>query len=387
MRIVQILDTLWMGGAQKMQVFLAHSLQPLGIELTVINLSDHADSVLVDQLETAGVRIVSFPFRRLFSPLSFVRLVIFLHQEKFDLVHAYLSYSNIIGSIAGYLLGIPVIASLRSAGYRDHRLSLKIRLENFCLKFLANRVLANGRAVGEFARSRSGNTPVDVIVNAVDLIPPLSEGERRTLRSELVGNAQRPLILSVGRLTIAKGFFDLLNAFKIVHSIQPETALVIAGDGNLQDDLIKYVNKLQLQKDVFLLGQRDDILRLLPAADIYVNSSLREGTPVSVLEAMSAGLPVVATAVGESPFLLNQNSGMLVPPAQPDKLASSIISLLNSSHKREELGRNARNLIDNNYRRNDWSRNMLMLYAKLIPVANDYLHKLDESAIQIEGSN
>ena len=115
MRIVQILDTLLIGGAQKMQVFLAQSLQPLGIELTVVNLSHYGEPSLVSQLEAAGVRIVDFPFPRLFSPISFFRLVKFLRQEKFDLVHAYLTYSNIVGSLAGRLTGIPVIASLRNA--------------------------------------------------------------------------------------------------------------------------------------------------------------------------------------------------------------------------------------------------------------------------------
>ncbi|MBI5943586.1 MAG: glycosyltransferase [Chloroflexi bacterium] len=385
MRIVQILDTLWMGGAQKMQVFLAHSLNPLGVDLTVVNLSHNADSTLVSQLEEAGVRVVSFPFPRMFSPLSFARLVIFLQRERFDLIHAYLTYSNIIAPLAGRLSGIPVIASIRSADYRHHKNSPRVRMENFSLKYLAHRVLANGYAVGEFARTRCGNTPVDVIVNAVDLIPPLQADERTALRSDLVGDSARSIILSVGRLTVAKGFFDLLDAFKIVHASQPNAALVIAGDGNLYDDLTKYAAELNLQNDVFFLGSRSDVVRLLPAADIYVNSSLREGTPVSVLEAMSAGLAVVATTVGENSFLLSQSSGMLVPPGQPDKLAEAVISLLASPEKRAELGQAARALIGEKYGRIEWSRNILTLYAKLTPKANKYLRKIEDGVLQAVG--
>lgn len=385
MRIVQVLDTLWMGGAQKMQVFLAHSLKPLGVDLTVVNLSHNADPSLVAQLEQAGVRVVSFPFPRLFSPLSFARLVLFLQRERFDLIHAYLTYSNIIAPLAGRLSGIPVIASVRSADYRHHKNSPRARLENFSLKFLAHRVLANGYAVGEFARTRSGRTPVDVIVNAVDLIPPLQADERTALRTDLVGDSVRPIVLSVGRLTIAKGFFDLLDAFKMIHAVQPDAALVIAGDGNLRDDLTTHVAKLGLQDDIFLLGQRNDVVRLLPAADIYVNSSLREGTPVSVLEAMSAGLAVVATTVGENSFLLNQSSGVLVPPAQPEKLAEAVISLLSSPEKRAELGCAARDEVGKKYGRIEWSRNILTLYAKLTPKANEYLRKIEDGVLQAAG--
>jgi glycosyltransferase involved in cell wall biosynthesis len=333
---------------------------------------------LVSQLEEAGVRIVDFPFPRLFSPISFIRLVKFLRQEKFDLVHAYLTYSNIVGSLAARLCGIPVVASLRNAEFDQGRFAIRTQIEGFALRHLAHRILANGNAVGLVARTRSGNTPVDIIVNAVDTIPSLLEDERNALRQELVGDAQRPLILSVGRLTEAKGFFDLLNAFKIIHSAHAGAALVIAGGGGLRDELTVRMRELKIQNDVFLLGSRDDVHRLLAAADIYVSSSLWEGTPVSVLEAMSAGLPVVGTAVGEIPFLLDQDAGLLVPPNQPEQIAAAIISLLDSPEKRAGFGQAARTRIKENYGRKAWSRSILSLYAKFLPKANEYLAKLDD---------
>lgn len=380
MRIAQILDTLDVGGAQKMQIFLAQSLQPLGIELTVVNLNDAFEPALVDQLKSLGVRVVSFPFHRLFSPVSFFQLVKFLRHEKFDLVHGYLTYSNIIAPLASHLCGIPVIASLRSAKYSHHRYAFRKQLEDFSLQHLAHRVMANGIAVGEFARSRSGSTPVDVIVNAVDILPPLLENERNAIRHELVGDAPGPLILSVGRLTAAKGFYDLLDAFKIIHVTHPNAQLVIAGGGNLKNDLDSRIQELNLQHNIFLLGSRNDIPRLMSAADAYVNSSHWEGTPVSVLEAMAAGLPIVATTVGENPFLLQGNVGILVPPSQPEKLSAAIISLLDSPQKRTELGQAALARIQETYGRRAWSRNILTLYAKLVPEAGDYLAKLDESS-------
>lgn len=382
MRIVQILDTLDMGGAQKMQIFLAQSLQPLGIELTVINLGKSSDAELVYQLKSLGVPVVNFSFPHLFSPISFLRLVGFLYLQKFDLIHAYLTYSNIIGSFAGRLTGIPVIASLRSTKYTQNKYAFRKKMEDFSLQHLAWRVMANGSAVGDFARSRSAKTPVDVIVNAVDLIPALPEEERNELRRELTADAQRPLILSVGRLTSAKGFFDLLDSFKIVHAAAPQAALVIAGGGTLKENLLDHLQSLNLKDHVFLLGARHDVPRLLAAADVYVNSSHWEGTPVSVLEAMSAGLPVIATTVGENPFLLSQDTGLLVPPHQPEKLAAAILSLLDSPQKRAELGQAAYQRILKDYGRAAWSRNILVLYQKLTPKANEYLAKIDSATLQ-----
>ena len=374
MRVVQVLDTLLIGGAQKMQLFLAQSLHPLGVELTVVNISNKFDPDLVAKIEQAGARVVSFHFRGM-GLSTFFKLVAFFRREKFDLIHAYLTRSNIIGSFAGLLTGIPVIASLRSEKY--NRSKLKRILEDFSLRYLATRVMGNGEAVGIFARSRSGKTPVDVIVNAVDLTPPLPEAERISLRTEIVVDPTRPIILSVGRLTIAKGFFDLLDAFKIVLEKNPRAALVIAGGGNLKDGLVAHIEKLGLQNDVFLLGLRHDIPQLLAAADVYVNSSYWEGTPVSVLEAMSAGLPIVGTTVGENPYLLEQEAGLLVSPGQPRELAAALITLLDSPSAGKKFGAKARSRIEQEFSREAWIRRILDLYIKIVPSAEVHLAKFE----------
>ena len=148
-----------------------------------------------------------------------------------------------------------------------------------------------------------------------------------------------------------------------------------------EKDLVAHLTELDLQNDVFLLGSRNDVPRLLAAADVYVNSSLREGTPVSVLEAMAAGLPIIATAVGENPFLLSREAGILVPPGQPEKLAAAIIFLLVSPQKRIELGSAARIRIKENYERTTWSRSLLSLYGEVIPEAKEYLAKFNESSV------
>ena len=223
MRIAQMLDTLRIGGAQKMQIFLTQSLQPLGIEVTVINLRNSANEAVVAELEGAGARVITFPFQRLFSPVSFLKLVRFLRKEKFDLLHVYLTYSNIIGSLAGWLSGAPVIASLRSANFNKENVPvIRIFLENIALKYFARRVTANGYSVAEFGKQRLGKTPIDVIVNSVDLIEPLPVLERNRLRQEITGSAERQIILSAGRLVIQKGFLDLVEALHLIVSKYPD---------------------------------------------------------------------------------------------------------------------------------------------------------------------
>ena len=385
MRVAQMLDTLYWGGAQKMQLFLIESLRPLGIELTVISLRESSDSPVIPKLQAAGARIVTFPFPNLFSPKSFFQLVNFLRAEKFDLLHAYLTYSNIIGPMAGALAGTPTIASLRNIDSMPKDYSvLRATLETFTLRHVATRVMANGLAVGEFARQRVKNSrSVDIIPNAVDFVPAISEAEREQFRREITGNPERPFVLSVGRLTQAKGFFDLLEAFAVVHAQYPEAALVIAGRGKLIDGLTARMQELGLAGSVFLLGMRNDVPRLLDATDIYVNSSHWEGTPVSVLEAMAASLPVVATTVGENPYLLDKGAGMLVPPHQPQELASALIDLLASPEKRTALGQSARERVQRYYSRETWCRSLLDLYAQITPKAIPYLAQVSTNSYQM----
>jgi glycosyltransferase involved in cell wall biosynthesis len=382
MRIAQMLDTLAWGGAQKMTLFLVQSLRPLGMDVTVISLNYAPESPLPAELQAAGARLVTFPFPQLFSPLSFLKLIGFLRRERFDLIQGYLTYTNILGSLAGRLSGTPFFGSFRNAGYDPARISARrAKLESFCLRHFADGIIANGYVVADFGHKQVGeDVSIDVLPNAVDvdIIPQLSREEKQTLRRELVGDADRPLILSVGRLTPQKGFDHLLQAFARVHEKHPNATLVIAGAGRLLELLATQIRALGLDGSAFLLGQRDDVPRLLAAADIYVNSSLLEGTPVSVLEAMAAGLPIVATSVGDTPHLLDSDSGILVPPAQPEALTDALTSLLDNPKQRVALGLAARARAKKEYSPQAWTRNLLKLYSKLAPSADGYLKKLDE---------
>jgi glycosyltransferase involved in cell wall biosynthesis len=377
MHIAQMLDTLYWGGAQRMQISLVETLRPLGIDITVIDLSDSSDSTVPHLLKKAGANVVSFPFNRLFSPREFFKLTLFLRAQRFDLLHTYLTYSNIVGCFAGKLAQTPVIASVRNADfqYREYSQSRKI-LETFALKYLATRIMPNGNVVAEHTRQRIGTGKfLDIICNAVDFAPFLTEVERSKLRIELMGDENRFLILSVGRLSPAKGFFDLLDAFLIVQNKFPSAHLVIAGGGDMYDELKSRINKLGLKDHVSLLGTRDDTLRLMVAADVYVNSSYWEGTPVSVLEAMASGLPIVATNVGENPYLLGSDSGLLVSPKSPEKLASALSTFLESPLLRIEYGHSALERVKTCYSRDTWRHQLLDLYSNITPKALDYLNK------------
>jgi glycosyltransferase involved in cell wall biosynthesis len=378
-KILQIIDLLDWGGAQKMQVFLAEQLHPCDVELTVVSLGANNRAPVPDLLRSLGVRVVEFPFPKFLSFDSFWRLLTFARREKFDLIHAHLTYSNIFGTLVGRMTGTPVIASLRTAGYdpRYHR-PLRQSIETFVVKHGAKRIMANGRVVAELGIKRFAPRHIDILPNAIAIPEPLPPRERTELRTELTGDPSRPIVLSVGRLDLPKGFPDLLDAFDLIRKTQTNAILLIAGDGPLRESLEDQVLRLGLQNHVCLLGQRDDVPRLLAASDIYVTSSHWEGLPVSVLEAMAAGLPVIATTVGELPYLVIRQAGSLVPPSQPERLGAEINNLLSNPARMASMGAAGREHIRQNFSPEVWLKNLIKLYAQVSPRVGEELATFDQ---------
>ncbi len=383
LRTAQMLDTFFWGGAQKMQLFLIEMLQPLGIEISVISLSEPSGSPFEKKLQEAGIRTFYFPFPKFFTPKSFSGVVSLLKKEKFDLLHAYLTYSNIIGPLAGFLSGTPVIASLRSANYDGiNSTGKRVFMENMTLRYFASRVMANGFAVEEYAHYRLNNQKmVDTICNAVPLFTPIALEMRNEIRKELMGTDNRLMVISVGRLIEVKGFRYLIEGFSKLHKNGVQAMLVIAGGGSIEAKLNDQIKLLGLQSCVKLLGPRNDVPDLLGSADVYINTSLIEGTPVSVLEAMSASLPVIATRVGENPYLLANDAGILINPADPDEIAEALSVILGSAELRNKYGRSGRDRVEKFYDSKGWTRNLLDLYSKITPKAQPYLATLENSEI------
>jgi len=154
----------------------------------------------------------------------------------------------------------------------------------------------------------------------------------------------------VGRLSREKGVDIFLRAASIVLADYPNTKFVVAGDGPDRSKLERLIDSLRIGSKVSLLGRRDDMSSVYRSFDVMVSSSRREGLPVAILEGMASGLAIVATAVGEVPHLIrNGETGLLSPPEEPQALAASIMSLLADREYRERLGREAKQLVQQEY--------------------------------------
>jgi glycosyltransferase involved in cell wall biosynthesis len=274
--------------------------------------------------------------RRPISPvrdlLGLIELVRLLRRERPDIVHASSSKAGVLTRLAARFVGVPIrlftvhgwsflaYSGFTSRLYRwADRLVRPLTTATIC-------VSEGEQAAGLEAHTCVGERTV-VIPNAVDVsAAPQSQHDRTT-----------PMIVAVGRLKAPKDFITLVRALSVLPPRSFDALIV--GEGPDRRKLEQEIERLGLTPRVQLAGERSDVPELLARADVFVLSSESEGFPVSVLEAMAAGLPVVASRVGGVPeAVLDGETGLLVRPRDPDELAAALESLIARPELRRRLG-------------------------------------------------
>ena len=369
MYIFQMIDGLSTGGAEQLQVTFAKEANRRGFKLAVISLSQDGDSQYVKQLHALGAVVYSFPTKRIFDFNNLYRITRLFQVERPDILHTHLTYSNIIGSMVAGLTGIPIVATLHSTGIDERvRASRTEQTEIFALRHLMHKIIACGPAVARHYQTNIKDEPILVIPNAVDDALQIPSSERDALRKQIVGDWDRPVIISVGRLVVQKGFEDLLDAFSILHLSHPTAFLVIVGSGSGGDFEIALEQKIKnlcLSDHVRMLGWRTDVPNLLLASDVFVLASHWEGLPIAILEAMAAGLPVLATDVSDNAWAID-SAGVTVPPRQPEMLAGAMAELLDDPARCRTLGQAARVRIEENFNPSDWFDKIISVYRSVL---------------------
>jgi glycosyltransferase involved in cell wall biosynthesis len=275
---------------------------------------------------------------------------------------------DIIGRLAARRSGVPVISI--SHGWTGA--TWKVRLNEALDRFLLNRmdaVVCVSEA--QAARVRQcGVSPekIAVIRNAVDRRLFADPDPRR--RDELEGRfARRPkwIVGAAGRLSKEKGFLHFVEAAAQVHRALPDAAFVLFGDGPEHESLQCAVAQHGLQDCFVLPGFRTDVAAFLPWFDVFALSSFTEGLPVVVLEAMAAGVPVVATAAGGTPEAVVEGvTGHLVAPSNPSALSRRLIELLRDESRRRQMGLEAKRRIEELFTFEAQCESYLRLFERLV---------------------
>jgi glycosyltransferase involved in cell wall biosynthesis len=321
------------GGAQ---TYVAQLLPALVTRCEVV-VGAYGDGPLRDAARDGGVRFVALrhvrrPLHPVRDLLGLFELVALIRRERPDLVHANSSKAGVLGRLAAWVARVPVrVFTVHGWAFKAHK-GLAARLYRWADRAMVPLTSATicvseterraGLAAGTCHAERTVVIPNAVNVDAAPHAPHVGDP---------------PVIVTVGRLAPPKDALTLLRALAAV-APTPFTALLV-GDGPDRPEVEAELRALGLQDTVELAGERRDVPLLLASADMFVLSSRSEGAPISILEAMAAGLPVVASAVGGvAELVVDGETGLLVPPANPGRLAEALQRLLRDPALRRRLG-------------------------------------------------
>jgi glycosyltransferase involved in cell wall biosynthesis len=340
--VQHVISGLGIGCAEKLLVWAARYYDRSRFRLGVVSLISggeltsevrHEDVVLVELDQTRG-RI---------TRAGFTGLVEAARGFAPQILQGHMFHSNILSRVVGSITKVKVIINTIHTGWEPlHR-----RFVDAATGFLPDGYITYSQQTGRVVTTpgRYGKS-VRHIPYGIE-IPARWSGDREELRKRLGLPTGGPVWIAVGRLNEAKAFPDLLDAFSRLNAYGPGPFLVIAGEGDERVRLERIIQETGLAGKVFLLGSRNDVKDLYAASDAFVLSSRREGNPLVLLEAMAAGLPVVATDVGVVSTMTEPGTtALLVPPGRPSELAAAMHSVMDMGDEAQALGEAGRKRVE-----------------------------------------
>jgi glycosyltransferase involved in cell wall biosynthesis len=341
MRVLWLIKGLGPGGAERLLTLAARHRDPL-ISVHVVYLLPHK-SALVSELRRTGVNVTCLGARRTVDARWLLRLRRVLRDERLDVVHVHSPVMALGARVALRTLPAarrPRVVTTEHNVWTSH--ARATRVADRLTAGLDDRHVAVSAAVRD-SMPRRLRRRTEVLYHGIDVAAVEAQrGARDRMRREL-GIAGGALVVgTVANLRWTKGYPDLLAAAVAVTARLPEVRFVTVGQGPQAAALEARRDELGLADRFAMLGWRDDAVAVMSAFDVFCLASLEEGLPIALVEAMTLGLPVVATTVGGVPEIVTHGrEGLLVPPRRPDELAVALVRVLSDAGLRREMAAHA----------------------------------------------
>jgi len=379
-RVMRVIARLNIGGPAIHAILLTAGLDPARFESTLITGVGAAyEGNMWDLAAQKGVQPLVIPeLGREINPLkdwvTLIKLYCLFRDQHPHIVHTHTAKAGTVGRLAARLAGVPIVVhTFHGHVFHDYFGPLQTRafigIERF-LAALSDRIVAVSEgqrrelaAYGVASLDRIAVVPLgfelDALLNCESL--------RGQLRRELGISEGTALVGIVARLTAIKNHRLFLDAARLIVEAGQEAMFLVVGDGELRAELEAYVAELGLAERAIFTGWRRDLPRIYADLDVVALSSLNEGTPVSLIEAMAAAKPVVATRVGGIPdVVLDKKSGYLVQSKDAEGLARGILDLLQAPERAKEMGQKGREAVYPRFAAQTLITHVERLYAELL---------------------
>ncbi len=370
-RVLHLLINFESGGTERQAVELLKRIDTNRYDVRLAVLRKCGP--LQEEIESQFSTIPEFPLTS-FYDANFIKQVFRLRklliEERIEILHAHDFYSDMLGVIAARSAGIKVIASQRNLQQSNrfaHRAGQRF------ISFVAHRMLVNSSAIRQHLISnwKTKSEKIVLVKNGVRDLSEFSCGQwqrpsHAELCHELNIDHQAKLIGCVANLRPVKGHCFLVEAAALVIREIPEAHFVFVGEGELRNEIVTQAKQLGISNQVHLLGHRSDAPRLQTAFDLSVLTSLHEGLPNSMMEAMAAGVPVLATAVGGIPeLIIHRETGYLVSPRDVANIAQGITHALRNERESASMAARGHHYVTTKFGMNRMVNEVENLYDEL----------------------
>lgn len=333
-KVMQIIPDLGLGGAEIMVENLTLELIKEGYELTIISLYDY-NSAITARMKEKDIQ-VNYLHKRLGIDWKIIyRLYKLMKVKKPDVVHTHL-YAAPYAMTAAVFARVPVkVHTIHSIATQE--LSKPKRIINkIFYKYYGVVPVSISPLVKETVMKEYGfvEKKIEMIYNGID-------SEKSIRKMDYTFKNDEINIIHIGSFKEPKNHIGLIESFKIVCDKFPNTVLYLIGAGKLEEHIKNCVRELGLEKNVVFLGLQANVYPFLNSADIFVLPSLWEGMPISLIEAMATGLPIVVSHVGGIPDMIQDKISGLVVEVNKEDISEALIRLIESTELREKLGNEA----------------------------------------------
>lgn len=376
--VVHLITLLELGGAQGNTIHTVRHLNPIRFYAQL--WAGKGAFWDLEMEKSLGARLRFFPcLLRQVSPIKDFRAMLSLRtaliKERPDILHTHSSKAGILGRIAGRLAKIPVVVhTYHGFGFNDQQKPwtrwLFVLLERWTAA-MATRLIFVSRANLDTARRLGiGRESQYVLIRSgIPLrghIEKAHRADRDKIKSILGIPSSSSIVTTIGPFKLQKNTKDFLLMARELLKRKETVHFLIVGDGEERDALMNQQKELGLTENVHFLGWRDDIPQLLAATDVFAMTSLWEGLPRAMVEAMALGIPAVCYDTDGVRDLLNQGGGILIRQGDTAHMASIIYTILEDAHLRSDLSGEAKQLIGQEFDIDDMVRQQESLYATLL---------------------
>lgn len=362
------MDTLGSGGAEFLLADFAEVASGSGIELSVAALKPlTAPSPAADRLRARGVEPEAVPVTSMLHPRELRRVRAHLARVRPDLVHTHLTTADVLGLVAARSLRIPAVTTIHADWYPEGRADrLRTLLAARSRRHCADAVVAVSESAKRAYLAEGRDLPKHVTVVRNGIVDRARPGTGARVRRELGLRAEDLVITTLSKLRLEKNFEASIDSVALLRDRFPALRLVIAGDGPYEEAVRQHAARLG--DTVVLAGHREDAMEVLDASDVLMHPSHFDAFPTTLLEAMAASVPVVASQIGGIVEIVEaEATGILVkPPPSAEALAAALAPLLERSELRGRLGAAGRERYEREFTAEAWALRVRAVYDRVL---------------------